>query len=99
MTTFPSIVIQAAQPSINPSTDWEVSQVLGDLRFTRSYSEEDAVTAPNDEDSVLAFLAWIESLRDTDTGTAVGTDITAVITTFGGSREYQLVQGGDCCNA
>ena len=73
--------------------DWEVSQVLGDLRFTRSFSLAEAVTAPNDEDSVLAFLEWVETLRDTDTGTVVGTDITAPVVTFGGDREYVLDQG------
>ena len=72
--------------------DWEVSQVLNDIRFTRSYSEDEAITDPNSEDSVLAFLVWVESLRQT--GDAIGTDITATIATFG-SRTFQLNQGDD----
>ena len=73
-----------------PLTDWVAAHVFNDIRFTRDYTADEAVTDPNTEDSVVAFLAWIDTLRIT--GDAVGDDILAVIDTFA-DRTYRLDQG------
>ena len=70
---------------------WDVDLYGDSIQFTRTYTLDDDVTDPNAEDSVLAFLAWVESLRVAGSGSAVGDDILAT-TSFTG-REYDLVQG------
>ena len=68
---------------------WDVDQVGDAIQFTRNFTQDEAIEAPNSEDSILAFLAWLESLRQT--GSAVGTDVLALASFE--SRTFDLDQG------
>ena len=70
---------------------WDVDQNGGVIEFTRNFTDDEAVTDPDEDQSVLAFLAWLQGLLAT--GDAVGTDVTA-LATFS-SRTFDLDQGGD----
>ena len=84
----------------NPGTDtyeflldkWTVMQIGDTIQFRRDWTVDDAITTSNinDDDSVRAFLDWVNDMRVT--GAAVGDDITT-INSFN-SRTYDLVQGG-----
>ena len=73
-----------------PLDRWNV-RLLPDshIGFQRDWTEDDNVTAPNDDDDVVGMLAWLESIRTT--GDAVGDSILAIDDLSG--RTYQIDQG------
>ena len=68
--------------------DWDLAEFEDNIQFTKNFTADENVTAPNDHESVLAFLAWLEVLRST--GSAVGDNI--LTSSSFNSREYILIQ-------
>ena len=76
------------------SPHWVASLVSNNIHFHRNYTLDDAVSNPNNDDSLIAFLAWLEGLRIS--GDTVGSSVlvTDIVNSLG-SRTYRLDQGGE----
>ena len=77
-----------------PLADWDISQFIETrLSFRLNFNDEDEINSSNvnDQENVIAFMSWLESIRHS--GSAVGASIIA----FGSftSRVFRFDQGGD----
>ena len=71
------------------------AMISGDeVTFRLAWTHDDAITDSNLDDNpdLIAFLAWLESIRVA--GVAVGTFTDGVTESLGGLRDYRLEQGG-----
>ena len=77
-----------------PLNDWDISQFIETrLSFRLNFSNEDEVDVDNinDQEDVIAFLNWLESIRHS--GDAVGENVTALGSFT--NRVFRFDQGGD----
>ena len=62
-----------------PLDGWSIRLIAGtDIEFTRDWTTDDNVTAPNTHDDVIGMFAWLEANRVSGSGTAFGDSILTI---------------------